>query len=97
MKRARLAPFTNVEIARWYGKGFGRRGRARIDLFRQTDPFLEADVEPVIETGMTDKDPEVVVRALMSRQFELYVKLNRKDSARSCLIGGANSAADWPI
>jgi ATP-dependent Lon protease len=51
--------------------------RARIDLFRQTDPFLEADVEPVIETGMTDKDPEVVVRALMS-QFESYVKLNRK-------------------
>lgn len=51
--------------------------RARIDLFRQTDPFLEADVEPVVETGMTDKDPEVVVRALMS-QFESYVKLNRK-------------------
>ncbi len=51
--------------------------RARLDLFRQTDPFLEADVEPITETPMTDKDPETVARALLS-QFESYVKLNRK-------------------
>lgn len=51
--------------------------RARIDILRQTDPFLEADVALVDEIQSTTDDPVALTRALMS-QFDSYAKLNRK-------------------
>lgn len=51
--------------------------RARIDLFRQTDPFLEADIIPIEEQDIISDDVQGLTRALIS-QFEQYVKLNKK-------------------
>lgn len=51
--------------------------RAHLDLFRQTDPYLEADVALIEEQAMISDDVQGLTRALVS-QFEQYVKLNKK-------------------
>jgi ATP-dependent Lon protease len=51
--------------------------RARIDLFRQSDPFFEADIELIEEQPLISDDLAGLTRAIQS-QFEQYVKLNRK-------------------
>lgn len=51
--------------------------RAQVDLFRQTDPYFEADALLLSEPSASTEDPDSLIRALNS-QFEQYVKLNKK-------------------
>jgi ATP-dependent Lon protease len=51
--------------------------RAQVDLFRQTDPYFEADALLLLEPSASTEDPDSLIRALNS-QFEQYVKLNKK-------------------
>ncbi len=54
--------------------------RARIDKFLGDGDFFRADVSPLETEQMSDRESEVLVRAVMS-QFDQYVQLSKKVSS----------------
>lgn len=51
--------------------------RGRIVQYVSSEPFFQAEVEPVESKELPEQELEVLIRSLMS-QFDQYVKLNRK-------------------
>ncbi len=51
--------------------------RAQIKKFKGTDPYFEADVEPLDEKVDSGKEVEALGRSVVA-QFEQYIKLNKK-------------------
>ncbi len=51
--------------------------RVRVKSFKDTDAFLEADVEAIQDEQTQTEDLEALARAVIT-QFEQYVKLNKK-------------------